>query len=217
MESVVIIPSKDESKRIKDVINRINKTIIDVIVVDDGSKDNTSQVAKECGAVVLRHKINLGKGIALRTGCEYAISKGYRKIVFLDADGQHSPALLNKFIKKLDSSDIVFGYRDFQGAPLILKLGNFGLNFLIQIFYGIKVKDSQSGYRAINSKIYDKIKWESSGYEVESEMIINTAKQKVLNSSLLIDTIYKDKYKGTIILDGLKIGLNLIKWKLKKR
>ena len=213
----VLIPAKDESKRIQDVINRIDKTIIDVVVVDDGSKDNTSQIAKDCGAVVLRHKINLGKGIALRTGCEYAIRKGYKKIVFLDADGQHPPELIPKFLGALDEADLIFGCREFRAIPLILRLGNWGLSFAIRILYGINIPDTQCGYRAINSKIYDKIKWESSGYEVESEMIINTAKAKVLNSSLKIDTIYKDKYKGTIILDGLKIGFNLIKWKLKKR
>jgi len=102
IDSAVIIPSKDEETRIKDVLSKIDKSIVDIIVVDDGSKDKTSKVAEANGAFVLRHKVNLGKGIALRTGAEYAISKGYKKLVFMDADGQHPPELIPRFLEVLD-------------------------------------------------------------------------------------------------------------------
>src|SRR3989344_9620007 len=109
MKVVVIIPAHNEASRIKPVIRGVKKYFKEVIVVDDGSQDTTTSVAEETGAVVLRHITNLGKGAALKTGCDYALQKGAEKFVVMDADGQHNPKDILRFLKALESNDIVFG------------------------------------------------------------------------------------------------------------
>src|SRR3989338_8747027 len=111
MKVYAIIPGYNEAARIGSVIKEVAKYADEVIAVDDGSSDGTGSVAKEAGATVLRHVINCGKGAALKTGCEYAVSNGADAIVAIDADGQHNPAEIPKFLKALKDADIVFGYR----------------------------------------------------------------------------------------------------------
>jgi len=96
-------------KHIEKVIKEAKKFAKNILVVDDGSKDKTSFIAKNSGAFVLRHIVNLGKGAALKTGCEFAIKNNAEKIIALDADGQHDPKEIPNFVKALDKADVVFG------------------------------------------------------------------------------------------------------------
>ena len=150
-----VIAAKNEAKHISAVVKDTKKYVNKVIVVDDGSSDNTSEKAKEAGAIVLQHLVNLGKGAATKTGCEYAISKGAETIVFLDADGQHEPKDIIKFKEKLKEKDIVFGIRKRnKHMPAVLKLGNWFLNKAANSLYGIDVPDTQCGFRTFKTKIY---------------------------------------------------------------
>ncbi len=212
----VVIPAHNEGERIGKVLKEVKNIVNNVIVVDDGSKDNTSEIAKkEKGTIVLKHIVNLGKGAALKTGCDYAIQKNAKAIVVVDADGQHDPKLIPNFIKALEKYDLVFGYRELSARmPLLFRIGNFGINKLTTIFYGIKLRDTQSGFRAFTSKTYKKIRWKANDYSMESEMIARAGNRKIKYCEVPISTIYGDKYKGTTIMDGLKVGINLIKWRL---
>lgn len=118
----VIVPAYNEGKRIDAVIKLIKKYAKNIIVVDDGSKDNTYDIAKRTGVDVLKHIINLGKGAALKTGCDYAIKEGARKIVVMDADGQHDPSEIPYFLSYLDKVDIVFGYRDLKKDAVYIQI-----------------------------------------------------------------------------------------------
>lgn len=213
----VVIAAYNEQKHIGAVIDAAKKVHSNIVVVDDGSRDKTFDIAKQKGADALRHVVNLGKGNALKTGCEYALLQGAEEIVVLDADGQHKPEQIPEFLKELKGKGVVFGYRKFSSKmPLVFRFGNSLLNHTTKLLFGIDIKDTQCGYRAFTASAYKKIKWDSNDYRMESEMIVNVAKHNVRYTELGIETIYADKYKGTTFIDGIKITLNLIWWKLTK-
>ena len=213
----VIIPAHNEEEHIENVIEKTRKFSKNVVVVDDGSKDKTSAIAEKAGIVVLRHIVNLGKGAALKTGCEYAIKKGTEKIVVLDADGQHDPKEIPKFVKALYNADIVFGYRRLnRNMPFVFRYGNWFIFFMTKLLFGLKIVDTQCGYRAFTSNAYNKIKWNAVDYSMESEMIANTGNAHLRYKQIPIETIYSDMYKGTTVIDGIRIVLNMIWWKLSR-
>lgn len=210
-----IIPARNEEKNIVEVVKQTKKYVKNVIVVDDGSNDKTYDYAIKNNAVVLRHELNLGKGAALKTGCDYAIKNKADIIIVLDADTQHDPNEIPNFLKSLKNNDIVFGYRKLnKNMPIILKLGNWFINKIINILYKVNLKDSQCGYRAFNSKTYKKIRWEATDYSMESEMVAKTGMYKLKYKEIPIQTIYSDRYKGTTILDGMKIVINMILYRI---
>jgi UDP-N-acetylglucosamine---dolichyl-phosphate N-acetylglucosaminyltransferase len=220
----VIIPAHNEAKNIGKVISESKKYVKNIVVVDDGSIDKTAEIAKKQGAIVLKHIVNLGKGATLKTGCDFVYRKCKKnkkikntKIILIDADGQHDPKLIPTFIKKLENIDIIFGVRRFnKKMPLVLRVGNNFINFIIELLFQVKVKDSQSGYRAFLLKNYAKIRWRAQDYSMESEMIANVGKHKLRYDQTLIPTLYNDSYKGTTIVDGMKIVYNIIKWRIAK-
>ena len=213
----VVIPAYNEGKRIAKVIRKARRYCENVVVVDDGSSDNTSEVAEKEKAVVLRHIINIGKGAALKTGCDYAVKQKADKIIVMDADGQHDPALIPLFVKVLRNNDIVFGCRKFnKKMPLIFRFGNSFINKVQEILFNIRISDTQSGYRAFTADAYKKIRWDAIDYSMESEMIANVSKNNLKYIEIPITTIYAEKYKGTTIIDGIKIVLKMIWWRVAK-
>jgi glycosyltransferase involved in cell wall biosynthesis len=212
----LIIPAYNEENKIVDVINKSRKYIDNIIVVDDGSNDNTYNIVKEQDVVILRHLINLGKGAALKTGCDYAIKKGAEIMIVLDGDGQHNPKKIIDFINSLKEAEIVFGCRNLnKNMPLILKIGNLFINTVTRLLYGINLRDTQCGFRAFTSSAYKKIRWRALDYSMESEMVANVGKHHLKYKEIPIETIYSDKYKGTTIIDGIRIVLNLFLWRLR--
>jgi glycosyltransferase involved in cell wall biosynthesis len=207
----VIVPAYNEGTRIKNVLSRLKKITKNIIVIDDGSKDNTSNIVRSMKVSVLRHAINLGKGAALKTGCDYAVSQGAKVLVVIDSDGQHEPEDIPRFLSALKNRDIVFGYRKLgESMPFVYRFGNWFINKVIRILYGMKLRDTQCGYRAFTKKAYEKIRWEASDYSMESEMIAHTGRHHLKYKEILIKTIYADRHKGTTVIDGVKIVLNLI-------
>lgn len=216
----VIVPAHNEKKNIAEVLRKISLHFENIIVVDDGSTDKTKEEAKKVNPniIVLRHKINLGKGAALKTGCEAALKKGGGVLALIDADGQHKVEDMVKLVDRLVGKklDIVFGERPFNGnMPFVMKIGNTLLTFLIKKISKVNLNDTQCGLKVLTGETYKKIKWDEQDYSAETEMIINVGKHKLKYESVEIKTVYKDKYKGTTIFDGAIIILNLLKWKLR--
>ena len=210
-----VIPAYNEEKNIFRIINSSKKYVSGVVVVDDGSKDRTRQFAEKSSAKVLRHIINLGKGAALKTGCDYAFGSGAEFVVALDADAQHNPEDIPRFIEKLKKYDIVFSYRKTSSKmPMVLRFGNRFISNAVKLLYNIRLNDTQCGFRAFSKEAYKKIRWSASDYSMESEMISRAGKQKLKYVQIPIQTIYSDKYKGTTVIDGIKIVLNMFWWKL---
>jgi glycosyltransferase involved in cell wall biosynthesis len=223
MKIAVVIPAYNEAKRIAPVLNAIPETIgeheVIVVAVDDGSKDDTFAVAQKTGkATVIRHRINLGKGAAAKTGCDAAYRLGADILVLMDADGQHRPEDLSRLIEPIlsdEKADMVIGARPVGGPmPLMMRIGNFGFRLVIRSLFQIPVRDTQSGYRAFARSSYPLIRWGASNYAMETEMLILGAKNRLRFAEVGIETIYLDGYKGTTVLDGLRIMSTLLKWKL---
>ncbi len=217
VNEVVVIPAYNEGETIGRVIAKTKEYLPNIIVVDDGSRDNTFEQAKSAGATVLKHKVNLGKGAALKTCCDYALQSGAQKIIAIDADGQHDPQEIPKMLRALDDHDIVFGCRRIPDSmPLVLRFGNDVISKMLKLLYNIQVNDSQCGYRAFTAESYKKIRWEALDYYVETEMAIKAGKHKLRYAMVPIKTIYADKYKGTTVLDGVTIVTKMLGWRLWK-
>jgi len=211
----IVIPAFNEEKYIHSVIDNVKLICEKIVVVIDGSTDSTYEICNNLGVKVLIHRTNLGKGAALRTGCEYAVNNGAKKIIMMDSDGQHNPNKIVSLVNKLNYFDVVFTYREKSNEmPLRFKFGNWFLSIVCKILFKVKLKDTQCGYRAFNSNVYSNLKWGSSGYVVESEIIKNVGKNNLSYCEIPIETVYLDKGKGTTIFDGVKIFFNIIKLRL---
>jgi glycosyltransferase involved in cell wall biosynthesis len=213
-----VIPAYNEQKNIVKIIKKTKKYAGNVVLVDDGSKDRTGELAGRAGAIVLSHIVNLGKGAALKTGCDFAVGKGAKFIVALDADAQHNPEDIPRLTEKLERYDLVFSYRKASSKmPVVLRFGNWFISGAVNILYGIRLNDTQCGFRAFSGDAYKKIRWNASDYSMESEMISRAGKQRLKYVQIPIRTIYSDKYKGTTILDGIRIVINMVRWRLLNR
>lgn len=219
MKAAIVIPLYNEMKHIKVVLTSISKYKITPIVVDDGSRDSSGEVAVSNNAILITHKVNLGKGAAMVTGAEYAFNNGYDAIIFMDADGQHDASDLPKFINELKNkkSDVVLGYRNLnKNTPFVRAGGNRLASLVIKFLFGIKIWDPICGFRAITKFAYRKIKWESTGYAVESEMLAKSAINKLRITQVPVKTIYHDVNKGVSMLDAFGVLADIIRWRLIK-
>lgn len=219
MKTVIVIPVFNEEKHIAQVLKNLQKTKLPVVVVDDGSEDATSlklRGASKSKLKVLTHKINLGKGAALKTGCDWAFDNGAQGVILMDSDGQHDPGDLSKFIKKLDEGyDVVFGSRNLNlGVPIDRYMGNKIASLLIGLLFGIYVSDLICGFKALTKKAYKKVRWESKGYSVETEIAIKTKKAKLKHCEVPVETIYYDSFKGVSVMDAFGVFNDIIKWYL---
>jgi len=214
----VVIPGFNEESRIGRVVELVKRHCENIIVIDDGSQDNTANISKNAGASkVIRIPVNVGKGKALRHGCDIAIENKADIIIIIDADLQHDPSDATRLLSALEGNDIVFTYRDFRGSmPLIFRFGNWFISKTAQILFNIDVKDTQCGYRCFTSEAYKKIRWNSERYFMDTEIVALAGMNKLKFTQIKIKTIYSDRRKGTNVGDGIKIVKNMFKWKLQK-
>jgi len=218
MKITVVVPAHNEEDRIGEVLKDLKKTKLPVVVVDDGSTDKTYQIAKKHKITVLRHQVNLGKGAALKTGCEAAFSMGAEAVILMDSDGQHKTEDLPYFIDALekDKFDVVFGSRNLShGVPLVRYMGNKTASVLVSFLFGIYVSDLICGFRGLSKKAFKRLNWESTGYGVETEMAIKTGKYGLKHCEVPVQTIYYDSVKGVTILDAFNILFDVIRWRIK--
>ena len=200
-----------------EVILAVMPLVDKVVVVDYGSSDGTFEEASKFNVVVLKHETNLGKGCAMITGCDHAVSLGASNIILIDSDGQHDPGMIPLMIKEIENQDIVFVSRKFnKEMPLVFRIGNWGLSLTCAILYNVGIHDALSGYKIMTKYTYNEIKWTSNGYGVESEILASVGKRKLKHKEIYTKTIYRDKKKGTGIWDGIKIFADIIKWKVIK-
>ena len=180
MKICCVIPAYNESKNITQVIEKVIPLVDEIIVVDDCSGDNTYKLAKTTGVVALRHPINRGQGAALQTGDEYALASGADVVVHFDADDQFKAEEISSLIKPIidNRADAVFGSRFLGSAnfPLIKRVIIMPLARLINRFFGIRLSDPQSGFRALNRSTLEKIKIENRGMAHCSEILYKTIK-----------------------------------------
>jgi glycosyltransferase involved in cell wall biosynthesis len=190
-----IIPAYNESKRITPVIVG-TLAHLPVLVVDDGSRDGTYQIAEKSGAKVLRLSPNQGKGAALQSGFQYAINEGFKAVLTLDADGQHDPDEIPVFIDayKRSNADLIIGERDFSQIPPIRRLANTIGRLSFSWAVGEQVRDNQSGYRLISKRMMGSVlESRETGFEFEVEMIVICIQRRFILEWVPIRTIYTDE------------------------
>lgn len=217
-KTILVLPVFNEERYIGEVVNKAKAYVDEVIVVDDGSSDHSFERAREKGAKVVRHPLNLGKSAALKTGAEAAIEEQADIIVFMDSDGQHQAEDLPKFIQMVESgeADLAIGVRvGGDKMPFTRKAGNNLLEWMLKVFYGLSIRDIQSGFRAFKAKDYPKLVWESKGYHADAEITVRAAQKKMQCREVEIKTIYNDPYKGMTLLDGLGLILRVLLWKFR--
>jgi glycosyltransferase involved in cell wall biosynthesis len=170
---LALIPAWNESGRIAPIVAQVSRRL-PVLVVDDGSHDLTAEEARGAGAIVVAHEMNRGKGVALRTGFAWALDAGYQAVLTLDADGQHDPADIDKFLEALAQGkwDLIIGRRDFRRMPFPRCLTNPFGTWLLSKALGQWIDDNQSGYRAYTRPLLEDIGTTATGFEAEVEVII---------------------------------------------
>lgn len=215
MKTFCVIPAYNEAKNITAVVNQVKPLVDCLVVVDDGSADETSALAKLAGAKVLRHIINRGQGAALKTGTEYSLMQGADIIVHFDADGQFLSSDIEKVITpiKEGSAEVVFGSRFLTpGGPdmpwfkkyLIMPLAR-AVN---KVFFGINLTDPQSGFRAMSAKAAKKIQWRQDRMAHCSEIMFSVKKNNLKTQEVPITVIYHNF--GQSFFGGLRIIKDLI-------
>ncbi len=205
----VIIPTYNESKAIAGIIKIIHQQQLEVVVIDDGSVDNTSEIAKENGAVVLRNEENAGKGASLIKGFRYALSRGFDAVITMDGDGQHLPEEIPYFIRLATYSDsgIFIGNRMFKikTMPYLRIFANKLMSWFISLVAKQNIPDTQCGFRLIKKGVLERINLRTSKYETESEMIIKASRLGFKIESIPIKTVYEgEKSQINPIIDTLR-------------
>jgi glycosyltransferase involved in cell wall biosynthesis len=193
----VLVPAYNAGTSLVELIARLHRSVgkIQVIIVDDGSTDNTAEVAHAVGAIVLRHEKNRGKGAALRTGFDFIKKQTNVEFIFtIDADLQHQPEDIQKFFstQQQTDADIVIGWRKRTGTkmPVHRIISNTLTSALVGIKTGKKIKDSQCGFRLLRKRVLEHIQLESSGYEAETEFLIKAAQLEFKIEFVPVQTIY---------------------------
>jgi glycosyltransferase involved in cell wall biosynthesis len=220
---IAIIPSYNEEKNIRSVVEGTKRYVDKVIVIDDGSCDKTYEEALKGGATVYRNKGNLGKADAMKIGFSRALDLGADFVLTIDGDGQHNPDEIPKFVSRLNEGfDLVVGARKFdtKQMPVVRIFANSFSSFLSSLACNTRIFDSQSGFRLIKRRLVEKIKFESRRYEMETEMLIKAARCGFKIGFIEIDTIYRMEAKSKInqILDPLRFLLLVLRlsfWRCK--
>ena len=221
MNIFVVIPAYNEEKRIRQVLNDLSLLPYKIVVVDDASTDNTSEiVATYSNVALLRHKVNRDQGAALQTGNQYVLSKGADLIVHFDADGQFLSKEIADVIRPIleENYDIVFGSRFLDkksDIPTLKKKVIFPLARLVnRVFLGIKTSDPQSGFRAMTREVAERINIEQDGKAHCSEIMAKAFEYKLKIKEVPITVIYHEF--GQSMSHGFKILKDILFSKISK-
>ena len=221
LSTYVILPAYNEATRIQPVIEEIAKKGYKMIIVNDGSSDNTLEVIKASqrkypkNIFIYSHIINRGVGMAMQTGFEAVLKYNPKYIVNMDSDGQHSVDDLDNVLEPLITgrAQAVIGVRPLKDMPLSRNFANAIMNLLTRIFYGVNVSDSQTGFRAITAEALKKISINARGYLISSEFIREVNDNNIPFEEVPIKTIYtpETQAKGTNVTEAFKILVQMIK------
>ncbi len=193
-EWCAVIPAYREAPHIAEVVRGVLAQHMRVLVIDDGSDDDTAAQAEAAGAEVIRHAVNRGKGAALQTGFNAALERGAQWIVTLDADGQHAPSDLANFraVAEEGQSAALIGNRmeDTRTMPWLRRLTNRVMSAWLSRIIGQRIPDTQCGFRAYRADVVPLLLTDSVRFEAESEVLINIARAGHRIQSVRVQTIY---------------------------
>ena len=190
-----LIPAYNAAEFVGDVVRRARQHI-PVIVVNDGSRDDTAERARAAGALVLDQIPNQGKGAALQLGFRHALEHDIEAVITLDADGQHDPAEIPVFIERYRSTraDLIIGARDFSQMPLVRRMSNTIGRRAFSWAMGQPVRDNQSGYRLLSRRMMGAVLESTErGFEFEMDMIVACVRNGWRLEWVPIRTIYAEE------------------------
>ncbi len=223
----IVIPAFNEEEKIGEIVREVLKYFENIVVVNDGSVDNTSENAKKAGALVLNHVINRGQGASLETGTSYALKNGAEIIVHFDADGQFLVKEILQIIKPIidNKADIVMGTRFVDGKSAVPVLKKYFImpvaRFIMKVLYKVELTDPQNGFRAFNRRVGRELTIENDGAAHCTEIIVKTLKSNWRHKEVPI-TVRYDRFGQGIFFGkgrgsgGIKILKSLFFQKLIK-
>jgi len=201
MKTCVLIPSYNEESTISNIVKKIRNIGLDVIVVDDGSTDNTGKIASESGALVIRNTKNMGKGASLKEGFDLVLrTTTFDAVIIMDGDGQHSTADIQKFIEHAEDcgDDIIVGNRMeyVKNMPPLRLFTNRLMSLFLSFMCKQRIPDTQCGFRLIRRSVIEKLNLKTNKYDLESEILIKASKEKFKITSIPVKTIYRNESSG---------------------
>jgi glycosyltransferase involved in cell wall biosynthesis len=193
---IAIIPALNAAHTIGKVVEETARQLETVLVIDDGSADATGEVARAAGAIVVRHEVNRGKGAALKTGFAWALEQHADAVITLDADGQHLPGEIPKFVTgwSVGGADLIIGGRAHlfnQMLPRRRNANRFSA-WTISKAAGVPVADSQSGFRLYSAALLRSLRLRTDGFDLESEVIVRAGRRGLRIVSIPIELGFVD-------------------------
>ena len=196
--TAAVIPAYNEEKHIGDVVRRTRQKLDHVLVVDDGSRDKTVDQAREAGAEVIVHPQNRGKGETIKTGLRHWAERQIEFVIILDADGQHRPEEIDRFVAAALSADepkLILGNRmkDVSSMPLIRRIVNRWMSRRISAACGQEIPDTQCGFRLLHRQLIPNLLGGAARFDYETEMLIVASRKGFRIDSVPISTVYSDE------------------------
>jgi glycosyltransferase involved in cell wall biosynthesis len=192
-----VIPAYQEEKHIGDVVRRTRQQLDDVLVVDDGSNDQTAARAREAGAGVVVHPQNRGKGESIKTGLRHWLDRQFDYVVILDADGQHLPEEIDRFVNAASTlgAQLLIGTRmnDVSGMPPLRRIVNRYMSKRISRVCGQRIPDTQCGFRMLHRQLVPDVLGGANRFDYETEMLILASRRGYRIESVPITTVYCDE------------------------
>lgn len=195
MKTAALIPAYREEKHVAEVVEATLRYLPDVLVMDDGSDDRTADRARAAGARVVVNPRNLGKGATLAAGLDLLFAEGFDAAMCLDADGQHLPGEIPRFLAAAENADLVIGNRmaDVATMPFARLWTNRVTSGIISRLAGVRVPDTQCGFRLVRREVWRGITVRSRNYDFEAEMIVAAGRKGFRVASAPVSTIYGDE------------------------
>jgi glycosyltransferase involved in cell wall biosynthesis len=220
---IVGIPAFNEERMIAAVVRGSLPFATSVVVVDDGSHDQTGREALEAGATLIRHQENAGKGAAIASLFQFAIQEGAEALVLLDGDGQHSPAEIPNLLAPCLSgaADVVVGSRfhpnSHHSTPRIRRVGQLAFNAMTSIASGVPCSDSQSGFRAFSRRAFSTMRLTETSFSVESEMQFECKARRLRLAEVPISCSYEMPPKRNVLVHGGRVLTRLTSMAIQRR
>ncbi len=216
----VVIPAYDEERRMAGVAAEAARHAEFVIIVDDGSRDGTWEAARALPrpAYAVRHRVNMGKGAALKTGCAAAVRLGAEIIVTMDADGQHAAEHIPLLVARIREGGLDFVFTERAGGdpmPFVRRAGNFAVNCAASALFGLRTKDLWCGFRAMRADCLPRVMWRARDYSGEVQMALAVGRSGMRYGAVRVPARYEaGAAKGVHILHGLKLLMQMAVWRV---
>ena len=199
---VAIIPAYNAENTVADIVRKVRRKVPRCVVVDDGSTDRTAEAADKARAELVLHASNRGKGAAIRSGLHYLKNQNVSWVILLDADGQHEPGEIYRFIQhaRRVKADVVCGnrMRNPRNMPRLRLITNRTMSAIISLLCNVKIHDTQCGFRLLSKNVVDTIELRKSNFETDSEMLLEASYHGFKVSEVSVTSIYGDQHSSHI-------------------